>query len=147
MGCASCKGICRLLSTALSSTGGTPKGHVPGTSHEAAGSDYDSDLCDSSSSGCHGTGGDQSEDSSLTDSERTLVGDDLSPRNNSPDLAEADGAEASLGPASEFVPSVGESSIPPLRILLNARHLCGWLGFLHPHRNIDSMVSRCHVTW
>ncbi|KAG0426386.1 hypothetical protein HPB47_026516 [Ixodes persulcatus] len=92
--------------SALSSAGGTPKGHVPGTSHEAAGSDYDSDLCDSSSSGCHGTGGDQSEDSSLTDSERTLVGDDLSPRNNSPDLAEADGAEAGLGPASEFVPSV-----------------------------------------
>lgn len=92
--------------SALSSAGGTSKGHVPGTSHEAAGSDYDSDLCDSSSSGCHGTGGDQSEDSSLTDSERTLVGDDLSPRNNSPDLAEADGAEASLGPTSEFVPSV-----------------------------------------
>lgn len=29
---------------------------------------------------------DQSEDSSLTDSERTLVGDELSPRNNSPDI-------------------------------------------------------------
>lgn len=49
--------------------------------------DYDSDLCDSSSSGCQGGGGDQSEDSSLTDSERTLVGDDISPRNNSPDFA------------------------------------------------------------
>ncbi|CAN7994990.1 unnamed protein product, partial [Ixodes hexagonus] len=97
--------------TALSSSV-APKSHVPGTSNATAGSDeYDSDRCDSSSSGCHGTGGDQSEDSSLTDSERTLVGDDLSPRNNSPELAEAEGGDAAtaLGPTSEFVPSVGES--------------------------------------
>lgn len=33
---------------------------------------------------------DQSEDSSLTDSERTLVGDELSPRNNSPDIMGAE---------------------------------------------------------
>lgn len=87
------------------SAGAPPKGQVPGTSNADVGSDYDSDLCDSSSSGCHGAGGDRSEDSSLTDSERTLVGDDLSPRNNSPDLAEADGRDAALGAATEFVPS------------------------------------------
>ncbi|XP_042908811.1 ubiquitin carboxyl-terminal hydrolase 47 isoform X2 [Parasteatoda tepidariorum] len=33
---------------------------------------------------------DQSEDSSLTDSERTLVGDEMSPRNNSPDIPSAE---------------------------------------------------------
>ncbi|XP_076350596.1 ubiquitin carboxyl-terminal hydrolase 47-like isoform X3 [Tachypleus tridentatus] len=53
----------------------------------------DNELCDSTSSGYHGGQGvhsDHSEDSSLTDSERTLVGDELSPRNNSPDLTGVD---------------------------------------------------------
>ncbi|XP_077530033.1 ubiquitin carboxyl-terminal hydrolase 47-like isoform X1 [Haemaphysalis longicornis] len=81
--------------------GGTVCVHCPGggprllaqqtqTSNPALSDGYDSDHCDSSSSGCQGTGGDQSEDSSLTDSERTLVGDDISPRNNSPDLTADD---------------------------------------------------------
>lgn len=57
--------------------------------------DYDEGLGDSeigdtaSSNGCHSNQAihsDQSEDSSLTDSERTLVGEELSPRNNSPDI-------------------------------------------------------------
>lgn len=57
--------------------------------------DYDEGLGDSetgdtaSSNGYHNSQAihsDQSEDSSLTDSERTLVGDELSPRNNSPDI-------------------------------------------------------------
>lgn len=48
----------------------------------------DSEFCDSSNSylSAQTVHSDQSEDSSLTDSERTLVGDELSPRNNSPDL-------------------------------------------------------------
>ncbi|KAH9380776.1 hypothetical protein HPB48_008842 [Haemaphysalis longicornis] len=76
-------------------TGGGPRllAQQTQTSNPALSDGYDSDHCDSSSSGCQGTGGDQSEDSSLTDSERTLVGDDISPRNNSPDLtADDDGA-------------------------------------------------------
>ena len=57
--------------------------------------DYDEGLGDSeigdtaSSNGYHSNQtihSDQSEDSSLTDSERTLVGEELSPRNNSPDI-------------------------------------------------------------
>ncbi|XP_023222408.1 ubiquitin carboxyl-terminal hydrolase 47-like [Centruroides sculpturatus] len=58
-----------------------------------ASQDYDEGLgdgeyCDSSNSylSAQAVHSDQSEDSSLTDSERTLVGDELSPRNNSPDL-------------------------------------------------------------
>lgn len=59
------------------------------------GQDYDEGLGDSeigdtaSSNGYHSNQAihsDQSEDSSLTDSERTLVGEELSPRNNSPDI-------------------------------------------------------------
>lgn len=50
----------------------------------------DSEIGDTASSnGYHSSQAihsDQSEDSSLTDSERTLVGDELSPRNNSPDI-------------------------------------------------------------
>ncbi|XP_077493816.1 ubiquitin carboxyl-terminal hydrolase 47-like isoform X2 [Amblyomma americanum] len=77
------------------------------TSNTALSDGYDSDLCDSSSSGCHGTGGDQSEDSSLTDSERTLVGDDISPHNNSPDLtAEDDACCSGEERLPKFVPSV-----------------------------------------
>ncbi|XP_064489986.1 ubiquitin carboxyl-terminal hydrolase 47-like isoform X2 [Ornithodoros turicata] len=77
-------------------------GTLARTQAQAAGTsdDYDSDLCDSSSSGCQGGGGDQSEDSSLTDSERTLVGDDISPRNNSPDFVLDRETELSqLGPS------------------------------------------------
>ncbi|XP_054709133.1 ubiquitin carboxyl-terminal hydrolase 47-like [Uloborus diversus] len=57
--------------------------------------DYDEGLGDSEIGDSSSTNGyqttqavhsDQSEDSSLTDSERTLVGDELSPRNNSPDI-------------------------------------------------------------
>ncbi|XP_075532033.1 ubiquitin carboxyl-terminal hydrolase 47-like isoform X5 [Dermacentor variabilis] len=77
------------------------------TSNTALSDGYDSDLCDSSSSGCHGAGGDHSEDSSLTDSERTLVGDDISPRNNSPDLAADDnGCCSGDERLPKFVPSV-----------------------------------------
>ncbi|GFY64316.1 ubiquitin carboxyl-terminal hydrolase 47 [Trichonephila inaurata madagascariensis] len=50
----------------------------------------DSEVGDSVSNNSQGVSqaihSDQSEDSSLTDSERTLVGDELSPRNNSPDI-------------------------------------------------------------
>lgn len=50
----------------------------------------DSEIGDASSSNDYHSSqvihSDQSEDSSLTDSERTLVGDELSPRNNSPDI-------------------------------------------------------------
>lgn len=50
----------------------------------------DSEMGESASSksyqSCQAVHSDQSEDSSLTDSERTLIGDELSPRNNSPDI-------------------------------------------------------------
>ncbi|KAL1416800.1 hypothetical protein MTO96_027510 [Rhipicephalus appendiculatus] len=74
------------------------------TANTALSDGYDSDLCDSSSSGCRG--GDHSEDSSLTDSERTLVGDDMSPRNNSPDIADADDSGSVEERQPKLVPSV-----------------------------------------
>ncbi|XP_070383001.1 ubiquitin carboxyl-terminal hydrolase 47-like isoform X2 [Dermacentor albipictus] len=88
-------------------TGATKSTQQTQTSNTALSDGYDSDLCDSSSSGCHGAGGDHSEDSSLTDSERTLVGDDISPRNNSPDLAADDnGCCSGDERLPKFVPSV-----------------------------------------
>lgn len=80
------------------------------TSNPALSDGYDSDHCDSSSSGCQGTGGDQSEDSSLTDSERTLVGDDISPRNNSPDLtADDDGAGRGTPATAEMTDQIKQN--------------------------------------
>ncbi|KAL3211727.1 hypothetical protein MRX96_008427 [Rhipicephalus microplus] len=85
------------------------------TANTALSDGYDSDLCDSSSSGCRG--GDHSEDSSLTDSERTLVGDDMSPRNNSPDIADAyDGGEEQqpkLVPSVEMTDQIKRSMLEP----------------------------------
>ncbi|KFM79478.1 Ubiquitin carboxyl-terminal hydrolase 47, partial [Stegodyphus mimosarum] len=72
----------------------TKKNHITITPDDPS-QDYDEGLGDSeigdtaSTNGCHSNQAihsDQSEDSSLTDSERTLVGDELSPRNNSPDI-------------------------------------------------------------
>lgn len=88
------------------------------TSNTALSDGYDSDLCDSSSSG--NRGGDHSEDSSLTDSERTLVGDDMSPRNNSPDIANADDGccsgeerQPKLVPSVEMTDQIKRSMLEP----------------------------------
>lgn len=49
--------------------------------------DLVTDGCDSYDLSGQNIHSDQSEDSSLTDSDRTLIGDEISPRNNSPELS------------------------------------------------------------
>ncbi|GBM25505.1 Ubiquitin carboxyl-terminal hydrolase 47 [Araneus ventricosus] len=64
---------------------------------------------------------DQSEDSSLTDSERTLVGDELSPRNNSPDIM---GTEME----QDGEPSISDVTKPECdSLIMNSNNGCGLL--------------------
>ncbi|GIX86195.1 ubiquitin carboxyl-terminal hydrolase 47 [Caerostris extrusa] len=81
------------------------------------------EVGDTASNNCQGINqaihSDQSEDSSLTDSERTLVGDELSPRNNSPDIM---GTEME----QDIEPSISDVTKPECdSLLMNSENGCG----------------------